>query len=266
MAKAPVNRYPGCRELAEDLRRFLADEPIRARHVGLVERFVRWCRRSPAIAALAGISGLLLLAVAVAATVGYVQTSAALKREADERQRAETERERAETHRKLAERDRMQADLERKHAERQLHRSEWLLYASQIAAAQREWTHGDPGLAWHYLNACRWDRRGWEHDYLYALMTSGQETLFGHRGRVHSVAFSLDGQRIVSGSEDQTLKMWDAVKGQPILSFKGHTGQVRSVAFSPDGQRIVSGSWSATPSFSGDQALKVWVLPQPISR
>ncbi len=85
MAKEPVNRYPSCQELAEDLRRFLADEPIRARHVGPVERFVRWCRRSPAIASLAGTSALLLLAVAVVAMVGYVQTSSALKREAGER-------------------------------------------------------------------------------------------------------------------------------------------------------------------------------------
>src|SRR5262249_57324266 len=64
----------------------------------------------------------------------------------------------------------------------------------------------------------------------------------GHSGAGTSVAFSPDGQRLVSGSADQTLKVWDAAKGQELLSLQGHTREVRSVAFSPDGQRILSGS------------------------
>ena len=55
------------------------------------------------------------------------------------------------------------------------------------------------------------------------------------------MAFSADGKRIVSGSEDKTVKVWDAATGQEVLTLKGHTGQVTSVAFSPDGKRIVSG-------------------------
>ena len=57
-----------------------------------------------------------------------------------------------------------------------------------------------------------------------------------------SVAFSPDGKRIVSGSGDRTVKVWDATTGQETLTLKGHTRTVRSVAFSPDGKRIVSGS------------------------
>jgi Flp pilus assembly protein TadD len=55
---------------------------------------------------------------------------------------------------------------------------------------------------------------------------------------VTSVAFSPDGQRLASASDDGTVKVWDAHKGQQVLSLKGHTGPVLSVAFSPDGQAV----------------------------
>ena len=70
-------------------------------------------------------------------------------------------------------------------------------------------------------------------------------------GEVVAVAFSPDGQRIVSGSEDKTLRLWDAKSGAPIgAPLRGHDDAVSSVAFSPDGQRIVSGS--------GDKTLRLW--------
>ena len=58
-----------------------------------------------------------------------------------------------------------------------------------------------------------------------------------------SVAFSPDGKRIVTGSADNTVRLWEADSGKPIGEpMKGHTDRVQSVAFSPDGKRIVSGS------------------------
>ena len=81
---------------------------------------------------------------------------------------------------------------------------------------------------------------------------SGREllTLKGHSAPISSVAFSPDGQRIVTGSGDQTAKVWEAASGRELLTLKGHSNAIRSVAFSPDGQRIVTGSW--------DQTAKVW--------
>jgi tRNA A-37 threonylcarbamoyl transferase component Bud32 len=52
MSKSQRDRYANCHELAEDLRRYIADEPIMARRMGVVERLVRWTRRNPAIAGL----------------------------------------------------------------------------------------------------------------------------------------------------------------------------------------------------------------------
>ena len=77
------------------------------------------------------------------------------------------------------------------------------------------------------------------------------EPLRGHEDAVCSVAFSPDGQRIVSGSADKTLRVWDAATGQPVGEpLRGHEDGVWSVAFSPDGQRIVSGS--------ADKTLRLW--------
>jgi WD40 repeat protein len=76
---------------------------------------------------------------------------------------------------------------------------------------------------------------------------------------VASVTFSPDGHRIVSGSSDHTLRLWDADTEQPIgAPMAGHTSAVRSVAFSPDGQRVVSGSNDATLRFWPTPSAAAW--------
>ncbi|KAH8822174.1 hypothetical protein DL96DRAFT_344811 [Flagelloscypha sp. PMI_526] len=64
----------------------------------------------------------------------------------------------------------------------------------------------------------------------------------GHTDSVRSVAFSPNGKKIVSGSQDRTVCIWDAESGQMLQQLNGHGGYVLSVAFSSDGARIVSGS------------------------
>jgi len=72
------------------------------------------------------------------------------------------------------------------------------------------------------------------------------QTFEGHSDSVCSVAFSPDGSRIVSGSGDTTIRIWDARSGKEVQKLEGHSSWVCSVAFSPDGSRIVSGSRDAT--------------------
>jgi WD40 repeat protein len=64
----------------------------------------------------------------------------------------------------------------------------------------------------------------------------------GHRDWVRAVVFSVDGQKALSGSADNTLILWDVTTGQPIRHFEGHTAQVQSVALSQDGRWALSGS------------------------
>ncbi|MEM7134462.1 MAG: tetratricopeptide repeat protein [Chloroflexota bacterium] len=82
----------------------------------------------------------------------------------------------------------------------------------------------------------------------------------GHHDDVWSVAFSPDGQTLISGSWDQTVRLWDVASCQPLQIYKGHTKGVVHVAFSPDGQHFASAGYDTT--------LCIWSVdsPKPIYR
>jgi WD40 repeat protein len=61
-----------------------------------------------------------------------------------------------------------------------------------------------------------------------------------HTGNVRSVAWSPDGTRTASGSDDKTVQVWDVTNGNLSFTYSGHTSAVHTVAWSPDGSRIAS--------------------------
>jgi WD40 repeat protein/serine/threonine protein kinase len=279
MAKSPSRRYTTAREMGEDLRRFLLGEPILARPVRQWERLWRWCRRNPRVAMLstavvlslallaagstAAVSILLVLLAAgsllVAIYVSAINRHLHLARERADQKAIEAEEharkfraevERASHAEQQARQEAERASRQENEAKRQLDRAEWLLYSRQIALALREWEHGNVAAARDQLDSCRWDFRGWEHDYLHTLFNSNQRSSLSHTGFVSSVVFGPDGGRLAAGSLDGTVKLWDVATERETLTLTGHTGEVTSVAFSPDGNRLATGSY--------DQTVKLW--------
>ena len=249
LEKEPERRYPSANELASDLQAWHEGRPIAAKRAKAVERAMLWVRRKPTVAAA------WTLALLVLMLGGFTATTTKLWREAVE------EKGIAEGLKGEAEQSRDDADVARQRAETAegitkqakdtiADERERLAYARNVYLAHLEYQNNDMTRANMFLDLCPAKLRGWDWRYVHRLCHSDWLTLKGHTGRVYSVAFSPDGTRIVTGSADNTAKVWDAMTGTEMITLKGHTSSVDSVAFSPDGTQIVTGSM--------DKTAKVW--------
>src|SRR6185437_13924 len=120
LAKRPEDRYPSCRELADDLRRWLEGEAIGARRMGGGERFVRWCRREPGLAIVSSIAVLALLAVAALAIVFALHSSRSATAYQQKSDDAQTAAEDAKEQRQKADRKTRLAESATRNAEEAL--------------------------------------------------------------------------------------------------------------------------------------------------
>jgi WD40 repeat protein/class 3 adenylate cyclase len=68
------------------------------------------------------------------------------------------------------------------------------------------------------------------------------QSLYGHGKLLIQAVYSPDGQRVLTGSGDNTAWLWEAATGRPVLTFTGHTNWVNGVAYAPDGKTVMTGS------------------------
>jgi WD40 repeat protein len=230
LEKDRTRRYETANGLAFDLKRHLTNEPVLARPASAAYKLQKAFRRNKLVYSAAAAIALALVAGLTLAAMGWRQTRV-------ERDKALQARAGEEAQRKAAQASEAEA----------VH----LLYVAKMNLAQRAWDQNNiGGLRQLLLDTKDSPHRGFEWYYWQPKTHVRALVLRGHSNIIRSVAFSPDGQRIVSGSDDQTAKVWDAATGRELLTLTGHSDIIRFVAFSPDGQRIVT--------CSGDRTAKVW--------
>ncbi len=256
LEKDPRRRYASADGFAQDIKRWLAGEPIAARPVGSAARLWMWCRRNPVVAwaatlVSAALVGVAVLAVLYASVLEKSLANSNLRLAALHFQRGQVAFEKGRTGEGLI----------------------WMIETWRSAVAA-----GDPG--WQHTaraNLAAWQSHNVEIKAVFspisdggvravafrpdgkAVLTGGDGTRarlwvlrerqrgdnassapFGptlaHEGAVLAVAFSRNSKTAITGSDDNTARLWDAATARPIGQPLAHWGAVATCGIQPERQ------------------------------
>ena len=248
----PEKRYDSARELAEDVKRWLADEPVKAFKEGLVAKTQRLARKNRTLVAVGslffvflslGLLGYTILTQSYNKKLRISEKNAVVSaaEAKDQKLKAEENEKTASANAEEAKKQRDKALSNEKVAMSARKAAENQLYVNNIQTAYVEWKFGSSTPDLNKFQSIPFKQRGWEHHFLNTMINSSQVTLNIHAAPVITVVFSPDGKNVISGGTDKEIRIWEASSGQNIKTLKGHLGSVIALAISPDGKQIASG-------------------------
>jgi len=258
--KDPARRYQTANDLAADLQRYLADEPIDARPPTLLDRAAKWSRRHrplvwSAVALLVFFTfGSLISTLLIAGA--YNEKNQQLKATEKAERLAKQQEGLAKEQERLAKEQHKLAEDQKEEAVKQRSISEGNLYIAHMRLAQRDWEQGQTSrlldmLDRHFPESGQRDLRGWEWYYFLSLCHGEIATLVRSGGRALTVAWSPDGTRLATSGEDRRIRVWNAATRKEILTLSAGAA-CWQVAWSPDGKRLASAQT--------DNTARVWDL------
>jgi WD40 repeat protein/serine/threonine protein kinase len=237
MDKDRTRRYQTAHALAEDIHRYLNQEPVLAGPPDALYKLRKLIRRNRVIfASVAAIAAILIVATVVSVWQ-MVRANHAAEQQRIISDQLTLEKEHALAAEEAAKLARDQAEVSEKDARVNL-------YAADMKATEQLLGDGNLGAARQLLGAYLGlapndDIRGWEWRYLWQKAQGDQEKrLAGHKDIVLSVTFSPNGEMLASGGEDQSVIVRD--KDGKILLRQAADGKIVSVSFSKDDRYLAA--------------------------
>jgi WD40 repeat protein/tRNA A-37 threonylcarbamoyl transferase component Bud32 len=233
LQKDPTRRYASAADLAEDLRRFQAREPILARPAGVGERLGKWARRRPAVAALSA-------AVVLVTAAAFALVTAALLHADDQRRQAEGRGKLLAEANDYLVRVQQQLTAAELEARDQAEQARESAYFSDVALAQQLWRGNDVAAARRALLRCPEDLRRWEWHYLLRQCGVARASCEVPAPVVAGLRVSPDGRRLALTDLLNRLRFYDAegLSELPQPPPPPGGGAPHEPAFSPDGRQL----------------------------
>lgn len=246
--KEPEDRYETANELADDLRAFLEDRPIKAKAPTFVQRAAKWSRRHRSLVAAA-------VVVLLMATLGLGLSTLIVLRQKTQTSNAL----------KTARTSFNQSESYRRQAEQAVDMTERLLYVRNLSLAAQAYRDGDTRKAADLLTTnpayrSRPELRAFEWHYLCRLALPEHTRLTVGRPEIRAARYSPDDQRIAIGFADGSVEWWDSETRQVAKHFHGHNEPITQIDLDPRGSLLATGSSDGTVriwSFASDQPLAV---------
>jgi tRNA A-37 threonylcarbamoyl transferase component Bud32 len=238
LRKGPNKRYDSAAALAEDLRRFQVNEPIRARPVGSIERTVKWIRRKPILTAFWAVTVLLVGTLAIGGPWVAVY-QAGLRTELEKRHQETVKA--------------------RDDAERESFQARTAKYGIGMNFAWRELRGGNPGRASQLLDNSESSMRGWEYAFLrhcdslrslevpnradcLALAPDGRHLAVLREETPYDRGEGPLGSTDISRIPSSRLGVWDIGEGKPLFSIPlPGVADEEALVFDSTGQRVALG-------------------------